>query len=81
VVVDDYRIIPAALEEADRIDPTECRRYVEERFAPERMVADYVRAFRTAIDRAGELEAVSEDVPRLLGRPATTFAEAVRACL
>src|SRR5919198_750676 len=52
IIVDDYRIMPLALEEADRIDPMECRRYVEERFAPERMVADYVKAYRRAIERA-----------------------------
>jgi glycosyltransferase involved in cell wall biosynthesis len=51
IVVDDYRLMPAALEEVDRIDPLECRRYVEERFVPERMVADYVDAYRTAIAR------------------------------
>ena len=51
VVVDDYRIIPAALEEADRLDPRELRRYVEERFSPRRMVRDYVKAFGLAIDR------------------------------
>jgi len=51
VVVDDYRIMGAALEEADRIDPIDCRRYVEERFSPLRMVADYLRAYQTAIDR------------------------------
>jgi glycosyltransferase involved in cell wall biosynthesis len=54
IIVDDYRGIPLALEEADRIEPEECRRYVEERFAPERMVADYLHAYRTAIARAGE---------------------------
>jgi len=52
IIVDDYREIAAALEEADRIDPLECRRYAEERFAPERMVADYVRAYESAIERA-----------------------------
>lgn len=52
IVVDDYRIMPVAIEEADRIDPLECRRYVEGRFAPERMVADYLRAYRAAIERA-----------------------------
>src|ERR687892_2053894 len=41
IIVDDYREMAAALANADRIDPLECRRYVEERFAPERMVADY----------------------------------------
>jgi glycosyltransferase involved in cell wall biosynthesis len=57
IVVDDYRVMGAALEEADRIEPLECRRYVEERFAPERMVADYVRAYGAAIERARLLAA------------------------
>jgi glycosyltransferase involved in cell wall biosynthesis len=51
IVVDDYRIMPLAVEEADALDPWECRRYVEERFAPERMVNDYVSAYRAAIER------------------------------
>jgi glycosyltransferase involved in cell wall biosynthesis len=51
IIVDTYREMAHALEEADAIDPLECRRYVEERFAPERMVADYVDAYRAAIDR------------------------------
>jgi glycosyltransferase involved in cell wall biosynthesis len=51
IVVDTYRDMPAALEQADALDPTECRRYVEERFAPERMVANYVEAYEQAIDR------------------------------
>src|SRR5262245_27149588 len=45
IVVDDWREAPAAVERADELDPVECRRYAEERFAPERMVADYVRAY------------------------------------
>jgi glycosyltransferase involved in cell wall biosynthesis len=45
VIVDDWREIGAALARTDEIDPLECRRYVEERFAPERMVADCVRAY------------------------------------
>ncbi len=49
IVVDHYREIPEALERADAIEPTECRRFAEERFAPERMVADYVRAYRKAV--------------------------------
>jgi glycosyltransferase involved in cell wall biosynthesis len=53
IIVDDYRVIPAALEDADKLDPLELRRYAEERFSPERMVADYVQAFRDAIERAG----------------------------
>ena len=50
IIVDNYRQMAAALEQADALDPKECRRYVEERFAPERMVDDYVRAYREAID-------------------------------
>ena len=53
IIVDDYRIMPAALEEADRLDPLECRRYAEQHYAPERMVADYLRAYRAQIERAG----------------------------
>ncbi|MFL5936185.1 MAG: glycosyltransferase family 4 protein [Gaiellaceae bacterium] len=52
IVVDDYRLIPAALEEADRLDPRELRRYVEERFSPLRMVRDYSKAFLLAAERA-----------------------------
>src|SRR5947208_6643902 len=53
IIVDDYRIMPAALEEADRLDPLECRRYAEQHYAPERMVADYLRAYRAQIERVG----------------------------
>jgi glycosyltransferase involved in cell wall biosynthesis len=49
IIVDDYRIIPAALEEADALDPVALRRYAEERFSPERMVGGYAAAFRQAI--------------------------------
>jgi glycosyltransferase involved in cell wall biosynthesis len=52
IIVDDYRAMPHALEEADAIDPWECRHYVEECFAPERMVADYVEAYRETITRS-----------------------------
>jgi glycosyltransferase involved in cell wall biosynthesis len=52
VIVERWTQIPAALDRADSLDPLECRRYVEERFAPERMVADYVEAYGRAIDRA-----------------------------
>jgi hypothetical protein len=41
--------MPDALERADEIDPREARRYAEERFAPERMVGDYVRAYESVI--------------------------------
>ncbi len=49
IVVDHWREIPEALERADALDPIECRRFAEERFATERMVADYVRAYREAV--------------------------------
>jgi glycosyltransferase involved in cell wall biosynthesis len=45
IIVDSHREMAAAVEAADRIDPLECRRYVEERFSRERMVADYVAVY------------------------------------
>jgi glycosyltransferase involved in cell wall biosynthesis len=51
IVVDHYREMAGALEAADALDPAECRRYVEERFAPEHMVADYVEAYEAALAR------------------------------
>ena len=45
--------------------------------APDWLVDAWISTY-TAI-RDGELDAVSDDVPRLLGRPATAFADAVRA--
>ena len=51
IIVDDYRLMPAALEQADELEPLEIRRYAEERFSPERMVADYLDAYRIAIER------------------------------
>ncbi|HET9674703.1 MAG TPA: glycosyltransferase family 4 protein [Gaiellaceae bacterium] len=50
-IVAHYRGMAAAVEKIDQIDPMECRRYVEERFAPERMVADYLRAYRAVIEQ------------------------------
>jgi glycosyltransferase involved in cell wall biosynthesis len=52
IIVDDHKEMPAALEEADRLDPMECRRYVEERFSKERMVSDYEAAYAKALDLA-----------------------------
>jgi glycosyltransferase involved in cell wall biosynthesis len=49
-IVDHYRGMAEAVERIDEIDPIDCRRYVEERFAPERMVADYLRAYRAVIE-------------------------------
>jgi hypothetical protein len=44
--------MPAALEQADELDPLELRRYVVKEFSPERMVRDYVGAYEIAISRA-----------------------------
>jgi glycosyltransferase involved in cell wall biosynthesis len=49
IVVDDYRQMIDALEDADRLDPLDVRRAVEQRFSRERMVADYVAAFEQVI--------------------------------
>jgi glycosyltransferase involved in cell wall biosynthesis len=49
IVVEHFRQMADAIEQADALDPLECRRYVEELFSPERMVADYVAAYREAI--------------------------------
>ena len=54
LIVENYREMPEALDGADRLDPLECRRYVEERFAPERMVGEYLDAYREAVSRSGE---------------------------
>jgi hypothetical protein len=41
----------AALERADAIDAQVQRRVVEERFSPQRMVADYMTAYEATIER------------------------------
>jgi glycosyltransferase involved in cell wall biosynthesis len=51
IIVDDYRIIPVALEEADKLDPYDIRRYVEQEFSADRMVSDYLAAYRTIIEQ------------------------------
>ncbi len=51
VIVDHFREMAAALAAADALDPLECRRYVERRFSPERMVADYIAVYEAAIER------------------------------
>jgi glycosyltransferase involved in cell wall biosynthesis len=53
IIVDHYRDMPAALEQADALDPLEIRRYAVDRFSPERMVGDYLDAYRRAIDDSG----------------------------
>ena len=49
VVVDDYREMASALERADALEPLEIRHVCEVRFAPERMVADYLAAYGEAL--------------------------------
>ena len=64
-----HRFVDETMEEA--------RRSREGYGAPDWLVDAWISTY-TAI-RDGELEHVSDDVPRLLGRPATSFADAVRA--
>jgi hypothetical protein len=42
----------AALERSDSLDPLQIRQICEARYAPERMVADYLTAYGEAIARA-----------------------------
>jgi glycosyltransferase involved in cell wall biosynthesis len=49
IIVDDWSDVANALEAADRLDPAVMRREVEERFTPQRMVADYVAAYELAL--------------------------------
>jgi glycosyltransferase involved in cell wall biosynthesis len=55
IIVDETRDMPAALEAAERLDATKIRASVEQRFAPERMVDDYVAAYEAAIAQRAEL--------------------------
>ena len=52
IIVDDYRDMAGALERRTRSSRSSLRRYAEERFSPERMVDDYLRAFEAAIAAA-----------------------------
>jgi glycosyltransferase involved in cell wall biosynthesis len=51
IIVDHYSEMADALEEADKLDPLELRKYVEEEFSPQRMVRDYVAAYEAAMGR------------------------------
>ena len=53
IVVGDYREMAAALADADRLEPLECRRSVEERFSAERMVREYEAAYASVLEGAG----------------------------
>jgi glycosyltransferase involved in cell wall biosynthesis len=50
IVVGDWREMEDVLELADALDSSVMRRTVEERFTPQRMVADYVAAYEVALD-------------------------------
>ncbi|HUP33222.1 MAG TPA: glycosyltransferase family 4 protein [Gaiellaceae bacterium] len=63
VIVESSGEMPAALARIDRIDPDECRRHVETRFSPERMVAAYEHAYRLAVARAGRDEPLPRQAP------------------
>jgi glycosyltransferase involved in cell wall biosynthesis len=52
IIVDSAHEMPKAIDRADQLDPLELRAYAEERFSPERMVADYLDAYGAAIGRA-----------------------------
>jgi hypothetical protein len=52
IIVDDHREMASALERADQLDPLELRAISEDRFSPERMVDDYLAAYRDALARA-----------------------------
>jgi glycosyltransferase involved in cell wall biosynthesis len=54
IIVDDYRKMVGAVGEADRLDRAALRRFAEEQYSPERMVADYVAAYSHAVIRAKE---------------------------
>jgi glycosyltransferase involved in cell wall biosynthesis len=51
LIVDHYLDMVDAIAAADRLDPAECRRYVEDRFSPQQMVADYEAAYRRVLGR------------------------------
>jgi glycosyltransferase involved in cell wall biosynthesis len=50
VIVEDWAQAGAALADADAISPESCRGYAEERFAPSRMVCDYLAAYEKALE-------------------------------
>ena len=64
LIVDDPARLAEAVEEADGIDPLECRRSVEERFSARRMVADYVAAYGAVVSGRGAAGALDPARPR-----------------
>jgi glycosyltransferase involved in cell wall biosynthesis len=71
LIVDGHPDMVDAIAEADRLQPSECRRYVEERFSARRMVADYEAVY----ERLAELGANVVADPR----PARDRPRATRA--
>jgi glycosyltransferase involved in cell wall biosynthesis len=55
VIVDRWADAAAALEQTDQITPESCRAYAEERFKPERMVADYLAAYDELLSASSRL--------------------------
>ena len=49
IIVDEWREMEDVFEEADALDSNVLRREVEERFTPQRMVADYLAAYESAL--------------------------------
>ena len=49
IIVNDTREMAHALSAAARLDPLECRRSVEERFSPERMVQNYLDVYKLVL--------------------------------
>jgi glycosyltransferase involved in cell wall biosynthesis len=51
IIVDEFHEMAPALEDTDKLDPRECRRWVEEHFSAERMTQDYVAAYERQLER------------------------------
>jgi glycosyltransferase involved in cell wall biosynthesis len=49
LIVDRYEDLPAAVAQADEIDPASCRDYVETHFSEGRMVRNYLEAFSSLL--------------------------------
>jgi glycosyltransferase involved in cell wall biosynthesis len=60
IIVDEHSEMVAAIPKADRIEPMDCRRYVEERFSSERMVRDYENAYGAVLGGLDETTAVPQ---------------------
>lgn len=61
VVVADHRAMPDAIFRADRLDPTEIRRSVEERFSARRLVEGYLAAYAALLAERVEDETAATE--------------------